>query len=200
MPFIVLEGLDGAGGTTQTKFLKEFFQKKKIPHVFVKSPNYETETGKLIRGYLNGKLNLKPEQAFILFATDVLDSLPIIKKGLREKKVVVTDRYITSTIAYQCANGFSFDSALNFVKLHEYPEADAIIFMDIKPETSMKRKKKEVGKLDRHEKNLKFLKKVRDFYQKEEKENILGKWFIVKGERDKKDVNKDILKIINYLK
>jgi dTMP kinase len=200
MSFIILEGLDGAGGSTQTKFLKEFFEKKKIPHIFVKSPNYETEIGKSIHDYLNGKFNLRPEQAFILFASDVLESIPIIKKGLDEKKVVVADRYITSTIAYQCANNFSFDSALNFVKLHEFPEADAIIFIDIKPETSMKRKKKEHGKLDRYEKNLKFLKKVRDFYQIEIKGNILGKWFVVNGERDIKKVHEDILKIINSLK
>jgi len=198
--FCVIEGLDGAGGSTQSKLLKEIFEKKKIPHVFIKSPNYETEIGKSIRDYLNGKFNLKPEQAFILFASDVLESIPIIKKGLNEKKVVVVDRYITSTIAYQCANGFSFDSAMNFVKLHEFPEADAIIYIDIKPETSMKRKRKEHGKLDRHEKNLKFLKKVRDFYQIEIKENILGKWFVVNGERDIKEVHEDILKIINSLK
>ncbi len=200
MPFIVIEGLDGAGGSTQTDLLKKYFEKKRIPHIFIKSPNYETETGKLIKSYLNNKLKLKPEQAFILFATDVLESIPIIKKGLEEKKIVIADRYITSTIAYQTANGFSFESALNFVKLHDFPEPNAIIFIDIKPETSMKRKRKEHGKLDRHEKNLKFLKKVREFYQKEIKENILGKWFVINGEKDKKDVNKDILKIINYLK
>jgi len=200
MTFIILEGLDGAGGSTQTKLLKEFFQKKKIPHVFIQSPNYETQIGKLIRNYLNGKFNLKSAHAFILFATDVLDSVPIIRKSLDEKKIVVADRYITSTIAYQCANGFSFDSAMKFVKLNAYPEADAIIYIDIKPETSMKRKKKENGKLDRHEKNLKFLKKVRDFYQNEIKENILGKWFVINGERDIKEVHEDILRIINSLK
>jgi dTMP kinase len=198
--FCVIEGLDGAGGSTQTDFLKEFFEKKNIPHALVKSPDYETEIGKSIRDYLNGKFNLKPEQAFILFATDVLNSVPIIKKGLEEKKFVVADRYITSTIAYQCANDFSFESALKFVRLHEYPEADAIIFIDIKPETSMKRKMKENGKLDKHEKNLAFLRKVREFYLKEIKENILGKWFVIDGERSKKEVHEDILKVINSLK
>jgi len=199
MPLIVLEGLDGAGGSTQTNLLKKFFEKKKIPYVFVKSPEYGTETGKIIRDYLKGKIKLKPNQAFILFATDVLNSIPIIKKGLEENKVVFADRYITSTIAYQCANGYSFESALNFVKLHNYPKADAIIFIDIKPKTSRKRKLKEHGKLDKHEKNLKFLKKVRDFYLKEIEQNILGKWFIINGERSKKKVHEDIVKIIEMI-
>jgi dTMP kinase len=200
MPFIVLEGLDGSGGSTQSNLLKEFFEKENIPHVFVKSPEYKTGIGQSIRDYLDGKLNLKPEEAFLLFAMDVLNSVPMIKEGLEKSKIVIADRYITSTIAYQCANGFSFENALKFVKLHKYPEPDAIIFIDIKPETSMERKMKEQGKLDRHEKDLKFLRKVRELYQKEIKENVMGKWFIVDGEKDIKEVHKNILKIINSLK
>jgi dTMP kinase len=200
MFFIVLEGLDGAGGSTQTNLLKEFFEKEKIPHIFVKSPEYETEIGQSIRDYLDGKIKLKTEQAFILFATDVLNSVSVIKKGLEEKKIVVADRYITSTIAYQCANDFPFESALKFVKSHDYPEADEIIFIDIKPETSIERKMKEHGKLDKHEKNLEFLRKVREFYQMEIEENILGKWFVIDGERDINEIHEDILEIINSLK
>lgn len=199
MPLIVLEGLDGAGGSTQTNLLKKKIKKKNIPYVFVKSPEYGTEVGRSIRDYLNGKINLKPKQAFVLFATDVLNSIPMIKRGLEENRIVITDRYITSTIAYQCANDFSFESALNFVKSHEYPEADAIIFIDIKPETSMKRKLKEHGRLDKHEKDLKFLKKVRNFYLKEIKENILGKWFVIDGERSIEEVHEDIVKIIEMV-
>ena len=200
MPFVVIEGLDGAGGSTQTDLLKEFFERKNIPHVFVKSPDYETEIGQSILDYLNGKIDLRPEQAFLLFASDVLNSVPMIRKGLEENKVVVTDRYITSTIAYQCARGFSFDSALKFVKSHEYPEADAIIFIDIKPETSIERKMKEHEKLDKHEKNLKLLRKVRSVYQKEIENKVLGKWFVVDGEKDIKKVHEDVLKVINSLK
>jgi len=199
MPFFIIEGLDGAGGATQTNLLKKFFEKKNIPYVFVKSPEYGTEIGRSIRDYLTGKIKLNPKEAFILFATDVLNSVTMIKKGLEENKVVIADRYITSTIAYQCANGFSFESALNFVKSHEYPKADAIIFINIKPVTSMKRKLKEHGRLDKHEKNLGFLKKVRNFYLKEIKQNILGKWFVVDGERSIEEVHEDIVKIIEMI-
>jgi dTMP kinase len=200
LPFIVIEGLDGAGGSTQTNLLKESFEKRNISHLFVKSPDYETEIGKTIRDYLNGKFNLRSEQAFLLFAIDVLNSVPMIKKGLEERKIIIADRYITSTIAYQSANNFSFESALKFVKLHDYPEADVIIFIDIKPETSIERKMKESGKLDKHEKNLQFLKKVREFYMKEIKENVLGEWVVIDGGKSKEEIHKDILKVINSLK
>jgi dTMP kinase len=200
LPFVVIEGLDGAGGHSQTDLLKKYFDKKNIQYIFVKSPEYETEVGRSIRDYLDGKINLKPEQAFILFATDVLNSVPKIKEGLRKRRIVIADRYITSTIAYQCAREFSLDSALNFVRSHSFPESDSIIFIDIKPEMSINRKMEEYGKLDKHEKDLKFLKKVREFYFKEIKENVLGKWFVIDGKRSKEEIHKDILKIINSLK
>jgi dTMP kinase len=199
LPFIVLEGLDGSGGSTQSNLLKKYFEDKHIQPVFVKSPEYETEVGRAIRDYLNGKVKLKTEQAFLLFATDVLNSVPKIKEGLKENKIVFADRYVTSTIAYQCANGFSFESALNFVKSNNYPEVDRIIFIDIKPETSMERKMRE-GALDIHERNLKFLREVREFYMKEIKENILGEWVVIDGEKSKEEIHKNILKIINSLK
>ena len=90
-------------------------------------------------------------------------------------------------------------SAISFVKSHEYPKADAIIFIDIRPETSMKRKMKEHGRLDKHEKDLGFLKKVKNFYLKEIKETILGKWFIIDGERSIEEVHEDIVKIISKM-
>jgi dTMP kinase len=197
--FLVLEGLDGAGGSTQSNLLKRYFEDKHIQPVFVKSPEYETEVGRAIRDYLNGKVKLKTEQAFLLFATDVLNSVPKIKEGLKENKIVFADRYVTSTIAYQCANGFSFESALKFVKSNNYPEVDRIIFIDIKPETSMERKMRE-GALDIHERNLKFLREVRGFYMKEIKENVLGEWVVIDGEKSKEEIHKNILKIINSLK
>jgi thymidylate kinase len=82
----------------------------------------------------------------------------------------------------------------------EYPKPDLIIFIDVKPEIGMKRKLDEEGKLDRHERDLEFLRRVRDFYFREIKESVLGKWIVIDGERSKKEVHEDILKVINSLK
>jgi len=200
MVFVVIEGLDGAGGQSQTELLKEYFAVNNIPVVFVKSPNYDHPIGRFISDYLNEKIELSNDQAFLAFAIDVLNSIPKIESGLKDGKIVIADRYITSTIAYHCSKGFSFECALKLVELLKYPEADKIIFIDIKPETSMKRKIGEQGKLDRHEKDLEFLKKVKEFYFREINENVLGKWVVIDGERDKDDIHDDILKVINSLK
>lgn len=193
---IILEGIDGFGGETHSRLLKDFFDKNNIPSVFVKSPDYDHPVGKLYSDYLHEKFDLSTEQVFLVCATDVLNSVKKIKEGLKDK-VVIADRYITSTIAYQCANGFSFENALKLVDLLEYPKADLIIFIDIRPETSMRRKMEEHGKLDKYEGNSDFLRKVREFFLKETEENVLGKWITINGERSIDEVHKDILKTIN---
>lgn len=195
MTFIVIEGLDGCGGETQTRLLKKYLTKNKIAYKIFKSPNYQTPIGKAIESYLHEKLKLDPNTAFILFASDTLLTSKQIEKERRDK-VVIMDRYITSTIVYQAARGLDFEKAIKFTKLMDYSRPDAIIYIDIKSETSMKRKKKEKDKLDYHEKKLGYLKKVRKFYHQEAKKNVLGKWHVINGERTIQEVHEQILKIV----
>ena len=194
MTFIVIEGLDGCGGETQTKLLKKYLTKNKIPYKIFRSPDYSTQIGKRIKLYLDEKIKLKPEDAFKLFASDTLLASKQIEK--ETDKLVIMDRYITSTIAYQAARGFDFEKGIEFAKSMDYIKPDTIIYIDIKPETSMKRKKKEKGKLDYHENKLDYLKKVRKFYLQEVKRNVLCKWFIIDGEKSILEVHKDILRIV----
>jgi dTMP kinase len=195
MTFIVIEGLDGCGGETQTKLLKEYLIKKKIPHKIFHSPDYSTPVGKSIQAYLKEELELDPETAFIVFASDTLLTSKKIEK-LREKNFLIMDRYITSTIPYQAARGLDFNKGVKFTEIMDYQIPDAIIYIDIKPKTSMERKKKEKEKLDFHEKKLNYLKRVRNFYLKEAENYILTDWFLVDGERSIEDVHEDILIII----
>jgi dTMP kinase len=196
MPFIVIEGLDGAGGQTQTDLLKEVFKMNKVPFSFVKSPDYKHPVGQLFSEYLTGKVDLTTEQVFLLCAMDVLNSVPKIKKGLKEDHFVIADRYITSTLAYRDAKGFPTSKGLKLIELLDFPKADLIIFLDIKPETSMKRKREEKGNLDIHEQDAEYLRKVRESYHKEIDKNIMGKWVVIDGEKSIKDVNREILKLI----
>ena len=200
MPFIVIDGLDGSGKGTQTKLLIEYFQKNNIPFEFIKSPNYETPVGEVYRRYLDGEFEMKTDSVFLLVASDVIMNKPRIEKAKKQRKIIIAERYITATIAFQCANGFPYEKAIKLVELIGYPKPDIIIFIDVKPETGMRRKFGQEGKLDRHEKDLEFLKKTREFYLREIKENVLGKWIVINGERSKKEVHEEILKVINSLK
>ncbi len=194
MTFIVIEGLDGCGGETQTKLLKKYLKKNKIPHKIFRSPDYSTQVGKRIKLYLDEKIKLNHEDAFKLFASDTLLTSKQIEK--ETDKLVIMDRYITSTISYQSARGFGFEKGIDFAESMDYVKPDTIIYIDIKPETSIKRKKREKGKLDYHESKLDYLKKVRNFYLQEVKRNVLCKWFIIDGEKSILEVHKDILRIV----
>ncbi len=195
MAFIVIEGLDGAGGETQTQLLKEYLTKNKIPHKTFRSPDYTRPIGKVIKSYLDQELRLDPDSAFMLFASDTLLTSKQIEKE-KKNKVVVIDRYITSTIPYQAARGLDFEKGIKFVEFMSYQKPDVIIYIDIKPETSIKRKRREKERLDYHESRLDYLKKVREFYHREAKRNVLGKWYIIDGEKDIQQVHEDILKIV----
>jgi len=194
MTTVLIEGLDGAGGETQSKLLINYFKKKKIPYIFLESPQYETPVGKAIKSYLDEKFELDSESAFLLFCVDNMMNAQKIRK--MKNKVIVIDRYVTSTIVYQSARGFSFEKAVKFAKLMEFPKIDKIIYIDISAETSMKRKKREKGYLDLHEKDLKYLEKVRKLYLEQAKKNILGRWFVIDGEKSIENVHKEILRII----
>jgi len=198
--FIIIDGLDGSGKGTQTKLLMEHFQKNNIPFEFIKSPNYKTPIGEAYRRYLDGEFEMGTDSVFLLVASDVIMNKPKIEKAINEGKIIIAERYITATVAFQSANGFSYAKAIKLVELMDYPKPDLIIFIDVKPETGMKRKLGQVGKLDRYEKDLGFLKRVREFYFREINENILGEWVVINGERNKEEVHEDILKVINSLK
>jgi len=201
MSFIVLEGLDGSGGQTQTNLLKDFFEKNNTPFIIVRSPDYDNVVGQLFDDYLHGRVDLSTEQVFLLCAMDVLNSVPKIKQGLNEGKIVIADRYITSTLAYRDAAGFPLEKGLRLVKTLDFPKPNLIIFLDIHPEISIQRKFSEKKNLDLHEKNENYLRKVRESYKKGISKNVLGKWVVVNGEKTKEEVHEKILKLINpYLR
>ena len=193
MGFVVIDWLDGSGKGDQIKFLIEHFQKNNIPFEFIKSPNYDTPVGKTYRKYLDGEFEMKTDSVFLLVESDVIMNKMKIERAIEEGKTIIAERYITSTIAFQSANGFSYEKAKKLVELINYPKPDLIIFIDVKPETGMKRKLGQMGKLDRHEKDLEFLKRVKEFYMKEIEENVLGKWVVIDGERSREEVHEDIL-------
>jgi len=193
MTFIVIEGLDGCGGETQTKLLKKHFMKNKVKCRVFRSPDYRTPIGNAIKSYLNGKLKLDVYSAFTLFSSDTLLTSKTIEKE-RVDKVVVMDRYVTSTLAYQCARGLDFKKGVEIIQKLDYQKPDLIVYIDIKPDTSVNRKKKEKKILDYHERDVLYLKRVRDFYLMEIKNKVLGNWVVIDGEKSIQEVHKEILK------
>ena len=106
--FIVLEGLDGAGKSTQIKRLRQLFADRGIESEYVHFPRFDSPVyGELIARFLRGELgsieSVDPYIVALLFAGDRADMAPRIAQWQAEGKVVIVDRYVHSNIGYQCA-------------------------------------------------------------------------------------------------
>lgn len=196
--FLVIEGLDGAGGSTQSNLLKEFLEEKSFKVEIIRYPDYSNPIGKVIRKFLDNEFDISPEAQFLLYSLDMVKDREKIFKNLEEGKIVLADRYIFSTLAYQCfAKKFSLRKGLKLVEIFELPKPDLVILLDIKPETSMRRKMKENKRLDRHEKDLRLLKRVREGYLRLARKNVFSKeWVVLDGEKGIKEVSEEIKKIV----
>jgi len=197
--FLVIEGIDGAGGSTQSRILKKFLEEKNFKVELISYPDYSNSIGKVVRKFLNKEFEISAEAQFFLYALDMVKDREKILKNLKEGKIVLADRYVFSTLAYQCfAKKFSFKKGLKLIEIFELPKPDLVFLLDIKPETSIRRKMKENNKLDRHEEGLKLLEKVRKGYLKLAKENVFSKeWVILNGENKIEEVSKEIREIVS---
>ncbi|HOK51089.1 MAG TPA: dTMP kinase [Bacteroidales bacterium] len=184
--FIVIEGLDGSGKSTQLQMLREYLQKQNIPYEYVHFPRTDTPFfGELIARFLRGELGpndkVDPYLVAMLYAGDRRDAAATIRKWLNEGKQVIVDRYVCSNIAYQCAklNAPELKNDLkNWILKLEYeyfgiPVPDVNVFLDVPMEFIAKNLSTSrtgsdrhylQGNTDIHENDLEFQKKVRDTY------------------------------------
>ena len=105
---VVLEGLDGAGKSTQVKRLREYLQERCGSLEYIHFPRYDAPVyGDLISRFLRGEFGsnsqVHPQLVALLFAEDRHGAAPLMKAALAAGKTVLLDRYVYSNIAYQCA-------------------------------------------------------------------------------------------------
>ncbi len=139
--FIVFEGIDGSGKTEQYHRLIKNLEKKKYPVVQTKEPTVDSSTGKLIRSVLYEQEKVAEEALALLFAADrVNHTEKKIKPALEQGNVVVSDRYVFSSLAYQ-SRGMKKELDLEWVRaINRYAiQPDVVIYLDISPEVGQSR-------------------------------------------------------------
>ena len=198
--FIVFEGIDGAGKKTLSKFTKDFLKSKNISVTEFEYPDYGGIWGKIINRYLHNEIELSIVEEFFLYLTDILKDQDKIEKSLKDGFFVISDRYLSSTVAFQCAKGFSYNRAKSIVDTMDVSIPNLTIFLQIPPELAAERKYNDRDTLDRHEKDVDLLKNVDSMYYKIFGENLLSeKWIEIDGSNDLKTVKSDIKKVIMEL-
>jgi dTMP kinase len=164
--FICIEGLDGSGKTTQAKLLAKKLRKS-YNAVYTAEPSLG-KIGTYIRERcLYGKKRLSSAAEALLFAADRIEHVENeVLPALNAKKLVISDRYLYSSLAYQGAAGLSLEW---IEEINEHAlKPDLAIFIDVDPKTAMRRLKLKKSVME----NMKTQQKVRGVYSK----------FVAKGE------------------
>ncbi len=181
--FICIEGLDGCGKTTQAKLLAEKF-KKSHNAVYTAEPSHG-KIGTFIRNsILYGEKRVSCDVEALLFAADRLEHLENeVLPALKQGKLVISDRYVYSSLAYQGAAGLSLEW---IEKINEHAlRPDLAIFIDVDPKTVMRRLKPKRSIME----NLETQQKVREIYLKFVEKGHLT---LINGNKSKNDVAEEL--------
>ena len=197
MPFVVIEGLDGAGKSTQINLLQDYLGKKKTGYKYLHFPRTNSQFfGEMIARFLRGEFGdistVDPYIVALLYAGDRKDAASLIETWIKSGNLVLVDRYVFSNIAFQCAKLLNPDERELLKKWilkleYEYyniPKPDINLFLDVPFKFTAKRlssaregSEREYlnGKQDIHEANLEFQNRVREVYLQEvdSDENII---------------------------
>jgi len=171
--FLVLDGIDGSGTTTHSKMLVSYLEMLGLKVYLTQEPS-KSEIGLLLRQYLKNK-DIPPSTDALLFAADRdLHYKKEIKPKLDQGFIVVSDRYIESSIIYQSiqSDEITIEWVKQINKFAQFP--DLTVILDIDPKKSLARKSQE--SLEKFE-DTKFLDKVRNLYldrAKDEGYNIIN--------------------------
>lgn len=184
--FIVLEGLDGAGKSTQIRNLRKFLADRGTASEYIHFPRFDAPVyGELIARFLRGEFGgaeaVDPYLVALLYAGDRAEAAPRIRQWLAEGKAVVLDRYVFSNVGYQCAKlpaGEARDGLMRWILdlefgHNELPRPDVSLFLDV-PFAFTERKLTEAregddrdylqGAADIHESSLALQRRVREVY------------------------------------
>jgi dTMP kinase len=139
--FVVFEGGDGSGTTTQLSILKEKLKNTQKLNFFPTFEPTDSQTGRLIRAALKKETTLTPQTLCYLFATDRNEHIygeDGIISHAAAGELVVCDRYVVSSLVYQGIEcGDELPERLN----SHFPIPGITFFLDIKPQTALERMK-----------------------------------------------------------
>lgn len=206
--FVVIEGADGSGKTTQLNLLSEFFKKEKVPFKAISFPQYsDNPYGKLIKEYLSGKFGPIDEKNIYLmslaFAGDRNLAKEKIRNWLDQGFLVIADRYVSSNKAHMGAKlkGKERDEFIKWLDNLEYKvnkilQEDLTIFLNVPPVISQKNMfSRGVDILD---KDLKYQEKTLEIYLNLAKQK---KWIIIQCAKNsqmksKEEIHLEVVKVL----
>lgn len=197
--FIVFEGIDGAGKTTQIQLLAKRLREKGID-VDVSAEPTTNESGKALRRALSGQEKKSYCEMAAMFVLDRIGHNAQIRELVDAGKTVISDRYYYSSLAYQGkATDYAWVRAMN-IDCPEIRRPDVCIYLDLTPEESLKRISNGRESVEIYE-NLEKLTEVRAsfYYAIEDLRKDGEQIFIVDASRSLEEISDEIFNIVSNI-
>ena len=199
-PIIVFEGIEGSGKTSHIKFVENFFKNKKLKYLKIREPGGSLNAEKIRSLILKKDSSFNKTTDLLLYLSARSENIELLKKNFR-KKIILIDRFIDSTIAYQ---HYGMGINLDLIKtINNFLIKDIKIdftFLHTVDKKNMFSRLKERKNLNRYDKfKFSFYNKVQNGFLKLSKKNK-KKYLIVNSNLDidfnKKQIISQIKKIL----
>jgi len=186
MRFVVIEGLDGSGKSTQMKLLRKHLEAESIPFKYLHFPRLEKGVyGDLVARFLRGEMGandqVDPYLVALIFAGDRTDAALQIRNWMDDGYLVIVDRYVYSNIAFQCAKIEDLEERYrlrDWILEYEFgynnlPRPDINLYLNVPFEFTRQQLNNArdgddraylKGEKDIHEENMDFQERVRQVY------------------------------------
>lgn len=188
---LCIEGLDGCGKSTHVRLLARWLRSRGRKVVITDEPT-DGVIGKIIKRMLRGELKLPIAAEALLFTADRVQHISdVIEPALKAGKVVLNERYVCSSLAYQSARGVPVSWIASINKHAIKP--DLTILIDIPAKAALARIKPS-RRLDEFERNLRLQQRVRRNYLRIAKQEGLK---IVDGARSRDEVQAEIRRLVS---
>ncbi len=196
-PLIIFEGIEGSGKTTQIKNVVKFLKKKNIKFLSLREPGGSNQSEKIRKLILSSKSKFHPFTDLLLYLAARNENIQSIIKKSYKKKVIIIDRFIYSTLAYQF---YGMNLSLDIInKLNKYIIGNIkpdFIFLHTVNRSNLKKRMKKRKIKNRYDKfNYEFYNKVQKGFV-----NILKKKKNVMLINTNKTINENKEEILNKIK
>ena len=198
-PVIVFEGIEGSGKSYHLLNVSKYLKKKKIDHIKIREPGGSLNGEKIRKLILNNQSKFNKNTDLLLYLAARSENIDLLKKYFR-KKVILIDRFVDSTIAYQ-HYGLGVDIRIINL-LNNYLLGNIKIdftFLNLVSDKNMKKRLSSRKYLNRYDKfNKNFYQKVQKGFLKLSKKNK-KKFLLINSNISKKENSNLIVKQINKL-
>ena len=187
---IVLEGIDKAGKSTQSKLLMDYLKLSGKICTLITFPDYTTSIGAEIKAFLEGKRDYPIELKHILLSANRWEKKKEIESMVDSGTIVIINRYYQSNLVYGTSNGLNLRWLLSLEK--GLPTADLVIVLDVTPRISLKRSLEP----DEFEKDVSLLQNVYKNYHKLAKP---FRWKILNAEKSRDQIHDEVKKTVERI-